>query len=59
MRVEELTKLRKKLERWNYDTIPMAMLSEEESNTIIELIAQREHRVKYQRRKYLERVQND
>lgn len=58
MKNEELTRLRKKLEHWNYDTISMAMLSKEESAVIIELIEKRESRVKYQRKKYLERVQN-
>lgn len=55
----DLIKLKTKLDRWNYNTISMAMLSKEEAGLIIELIEKRESRAKYQRKRYLERVESD
>lgn len=55
----ELLKLKTKLERWNYETISMAMLNKDESALVIKLIERRESRAKYHRKRYLERVKGD
>lgn len=53
---EQLTRIRKRLQHWNYANCPLVQLDREDAEQIIELIKWQEHRVNYQRKKYLERI---
>lgn len=52
MKNQELIRLRKKLEAWNYSVGPLVQLDRGEVNLIVDLMLRHEHRVEYQSRRY-------